>query len=347
MRILIAGGGIAGLTLAALLRQRGMAPDIVEATPTHDHQSYVLGLYPFGARVLHGLGVHRSFTAVSEPANDPNNLRLLARGDLLRLLERAGENERLRIATRVTEISESGERVVVRTSDGETRDYDLVVGADGAGSRVRQFVSPKADAFDTHWTCWSWWTPRGPSVRSAREIRDSIQALGLYATPRRTGVIACAPAKKHWTAAGDARRLTRLFTRFDDMAGDALSAAPGAAEMLHWPIADSRAQDWRRGRVVLLGDAACAFLPTAGIGASLAMESASVLAEELSRSDAAHVRDALAFYEARRRPRVEAAQDASRKLAKTKYPRHPFFARPKRDTDAFGRQIAMLSAGPI
>jgi 2-polyprenyl-6-methoxyphenol hydroxylase-like FAD-dependent oxidoreductase len=66
LRVLIAGGGIAGLALAALLRQRGIAPDIVEAAATHDHQSYVLGLYPFGARVLHGLGVHRSFTAVSE-----------------------------------------------------------------------------------------------------------------------------------------------------------------------------------------------------------------------------------------------------------------------------------------
>lgn len=101
--------------------------------------------------------------------------------------------------------------------------------------------------------------------------------------------------------------------------------------------------------MVLLGDAACAFLPTAGIGASLAMESASVLAEELSRSDAVHVESALAFYEARRRPRVEAAQDANRKLAKTMYPRHPFFARARRDTrdHALAAQIAKLSAEPI
>ena len=339
MRVLIAGGGIAGLTLAALVRQRGLAPDIVEAAPTHDHQSYVLGLYPFGARVLHGLGVHRSFAAVSEPANDPNDLRLLARGDLLRLLERAGENERLRMATRVEDISESGERVLARTSDGETRDYDLVVGADGAGSRVRAFVSPRADAFDTRWACWSWWTPRGASVRPAREFRDRTAAIGLYSTPRQTGVIACAPDRS--------RRLTQMFARFDAIAGDALSAAPGAAQMFHWKIADARAQSWHRGRVVLLGDAACSFLPTAGIGASLAMESASVLADELSRSDAGHVRDALAFYELRRRARVEAAQDASRNLAKTRYPRHPLFARVSRDAGAFERQIAKLSASPI
>ena len=340
MRVLIAGGGIAGLTLAALLRQRGIAPDIVEAAPGHDHQSYVLGLYPFGARVLHGLGVHRSFGAVSEPANDPNDLRLVSRGDLLRLLERASENERLRMATRVENISETGERVRVKTSDGEERDYDLVVGADGAGSRVRTFVSPKTDVFDTHWACWSWWTPRG-SARTAREIWDRAHTLGLYATPRQTGVVACAPDRT--------RRLTQLFARFDDMAGAALSAAPGAAEMFHWRIADSRARSWRRGRVVLLGDAACTFLPTAGIGASLAMESASVLADELSRSDAAHVASALAFYEARRRPRVEAAQDASRQLARTMYPRLSLFSRPRRNMreHALAAQVAKLSAEPI
>ena len=340
MRVLIAGGGIAGLTLAALLRQRGIAPDVVEAAAGHDHQSYVLGLYPLGARVLHGLGVHRSFTAVSEPANDPNELRLVARGDLLRLLERAGENERLRMAVRVEDISQFGERVRVKTSDGEARDYDLVIGADGAGSRVRTFVSPKTDSYDTHWACWSWWTPKS-HARPAREIRDRAAALGLYATPRRTGVIACAPDRT--------RRLTQLFSRFDEMAGDALSAAPGAAEMFHWRIADLRARSWRRGRVVLLGDAACAFLPTAGIGASLAMESASVLADELSRSDANRVESALVFYEARRRPRLEAAQDASRKLAKAMYPRHSLFSRPRRDMGehAVASQIAKLSAEPI
>jgi 2-polyprenyl-6-methoxyphenol hydroxylase-like FAD-dependent oxidoreductase len=340
LRVLIAGGGIAGLTLAALLRQRGIAPDIVEAAPTHDRQSYVLGLFPLGTRVLHGLGVHRSFTAVSEPANDPNDLRLVARGDLLRLLERAGDNERLRMATCVENISQFGERVRVKTSDGEERDYDLVVGADGADSRARAFVSPKTDSYDTHWACWSWWTPRS-HARPAREIRDRAIALGLYATPRQTGVIACAPDRT--------RGLSRMFARFDDLAGAAISEAPGAAEVFHWRIKDSRARTWRRGRVVLLGDAACAFLPTAGIGASLAMESASVLAEELSRSDAAHVASALAFYEARRRPRLESAQDASRKIAKAIYPRLTLFSRPRRGMHEHARaaQIAKLSAEPI
>ena len=56
MRVLIAGSGMAGLTLAGLLRQRGIAPDIIDRAPDFDHAGYVLGLYPLGNRVLHGLG---------------------------------------------------------------------------------------------------------------------------------------------------------------------------------------------------------------------------------------------------------------------------------------------------
>lgn len=70
-----------------------------------------------------------------------------------------------------------------------------------------------------------------------------------------------------------------------------------------------------RGRTTLVGDAAAAFLPTASVGASMALESAAVLADELSRTDPAYVPNALALYERRRRTRVEAAQTQSRHLS--------------------------------
>ncbi|ASQ46040.1 FAD-dependent oxidoreductase [Legionella clemsonensis] len=71
-----------------------------------------------------------------------------------------------------------------------------------------------------------------------------------------------------------------------------------------------------KDRVVLLGDAAAGFLPTAGIGASMAMESAAVLAEELSRTDRTYLHWALSLYQKRRQKRVEKAQNDSRQLAK-------------------------------
>jgi 2-polyprenyl-6-methoxyphenol hydroxylase-like FAD-dependent oxidoreductase len=87
--------------------------------------------------------------------------------------------------------------------------------------------------------------------------------------------------------------------------GEAALAAPGETT-----------EHWNAGRVALVGDAAAAFLPTAGIGASMALESAAALADEVSRSDAAHVAHALALYARRRRHRVLAAQQQSRWLAR-------------------------------
>src|ERR1043166_2210723 len=146
MRVLIVGAGIAGLTLAGLLRQRGIAADIVERAPDIERAGYVLGLYPLGSRILYGLGVHRSFVARSEPLEtytvaggngrviksfdfQPLNekfgeVRMLARGELLRLLARAAGDCRIRsgyrsrpaTATSRTTISWSGRTAYIRKS---------------------------------------------------------------------------------------------------------------------------------------------------------------------------------------------------------------------------------------
>jgi 2-polyprenyl-6-methoxyphenol hydroxylase-like FAD-dependent oxidoreductase len=81
-------------------------------------------------------------------------------------------------------------------------------------------------------------------------------------------------------------------------------------------MADCRSKTWSNGRTVLLGDAAAAFLPTAGVGASAAMDSAAALADELSRADAKHMHYALELFEKRQRHRVETAEKNSRDLSK-------------------------------
>jgi 2-polyprenyl-6-methoxyphenol hydroxylase-like FAD-dependent oxidoreductase len=75
-----------------------------------------------------------------------------------------------------------------------------------------------------------------------------------------------------------------------------------------WSLTDCRADTWSVGRVALLGDAAAGFLPTAGIGAAMAMESAWVLAGLLAGTAPARVPDALGRYQASQRLRVEAAR---------------------------------------
>jgi 2-polyprenyl-6-methoxyphenol hydroxylase-like FAD-dependent oxidoreductase len=88
-----------------------------------------------------------------------------------------------------------------------------------------------------------------------------------------------------------------------------------------WSFHDCRSHYWHNGRVVLLGDAAAGFLPTAGVGASMAMESAAALSDELSRTNAKRVEQALDLYEKRHRRRVEDAQKNSRELARIMFVR--------------------------
>ena len=352
MRILIAGAGIGGLTLAALLRQRGIVADIIDRAPSFDSAGYVLGLYPLGNRVLYGLSAFRAFAAASKSMDTYvvgagngreikrfdfrpmiekyGQIRILARGDLLRILHRAAGAPNIRMGVSVSAITEKAERVSVRLSDGTECDYDLLVGADGIHSFVRKYVSPKTETFDTKWACWAWWGASGEfPADTVFEQWGAGRFIGHYPTPSRIGMIAGAPARALGGAKtqGRKKRMMRAFARLKGRARDAVAAFPDDdQEMFYWALEDRRARDWVKGRTVLLGDAACAFLPTAGIGASMAMESASVLAEELSRVNAREIPQALSFFEKRRRPRVEAAQTDSRKLSKLMFMRNPITA---------------------
>ncbi|MBI1247101.1 FAD-dependent oxidoreductase [bacterium] len=61
MRILIIGAGVAGMTLAALLEKWGVQATIIERAPDFEHAGYMLGLWPLGYRVLHGLNLYEKF----------------------------------------------------------------------------------------------------------------------------------------------------------------------------------------------------------------------------------------------------------------------------------------------
>ena len=72
MRVLIIGGGIAGLTLAGLLQQRGFKPRIVERIPEYGKVGYIIVLWPSGSRVLKGLGLYRDLVETGLPFSTYN-----------------------------------------------------------------------------------------------------------------------------------------------------------------------------------------------------------------------------------------------------------------------------------
>lgn len=342
MRILIVGAGIAGMTLAALLDRRGLHPLVIERASSTAAAGYMLGLYRLGSRVLHGLGLYEKFVAesiecrnyisyddhgekISEWSLEPISGRygpLLSctRPQLVELLRSGMGNADVRFNETVSAIDASDPtHASVTFSDGHTERFDLVVGADGMGSQTRKLVFGEQPRYDSGWGGWVWWAPLDlVPAETFVELWGAGRFLGVYPTMRGCGIFAGAPVTDDFASHdGRGARLKKCFAGMGAIGERALAALPDDSdELFFWRLSDVRSADWVHNRVVLLGDAAAGFLPTAGIGASMAMESAAVLADELMRTDATFLDQALALYVKRRKRRVESIQDDSRKLAR-------------------------------
>lgn len=341
MRVLIVGAGIAGLTLSALLRQKGIRPQLVDRAPDFNAAGYMLALFPMGNRVLHGLGAFDAFLARSEPMDvytmcnghgEPMQTfdiagalgkfgvtRQLSRADLLQILRDAAPDAPLERGVRVDRLVDHGEEIEAFADDRSLGRFDLVVGADGIHSAARRHVAGEAEMRPTGWGGWVWWAPAAAAPhKTVTEYWGAGRFVGIYPIRDRIGVIAAGPIDEigHDRIGGSGARLAELFADYKGVARAPFDAMPAHdKDMFFWNLEDCRAPRWSKGRVVLMGDSACAFLPTAGVGASMAMESAAVLADELGRTDAKGISLSLQHYETRRRKRAEGAQTASRRIA--------------------------------
>jgi 2-polyprenyl-6-methoxyphenol hydroxylase-like FAD-dependent oxidoreductase len=343
MKILIVGAGIAGLTLSALLMRRGIYPRVIERADRLDHTGYMIGLYPLGSNVLHGLGCYEKFIKQTAPIqrykayNEKGRLfkefsfevfnrnygsyQDVERGQLIQILMESCEGLPIEFSTTVQTLVQTKNEVVVTLSNGDEEAFDLVVGADGIHSKTRDllFDGKKTDVFETGWGGWVWWGAEKTPSNQVEEFWVPDAFLGMYPVKNRCGMIAAVPFSSSEAALKGKSRREFILNQFPILAEkrpELFASLPSDDEPLFfWPLSDVRCSQWAKGRVVLLGDAAVAFLPTAGVGASMAMESAAVLNDILSRADASHIPLALSHFVKRRQKRVVAAQQSSRSLA--------------------------------
>lgn len=352
MRTLIVGAGIAGLTLAGLLSRQGQSPVVIDRRHVGADLGYGLALWPHGSRVFHALGVHDDFVAASEPMrsyvardgagrlltsspmptsiSDFGHLGLLPRTELLDILRSSLDGVEIRDGVSIDGLAQGADDVDVRFDDGTRATFDLVVGTDGIHSRVREQLFGRVPDRDTGWGCYVWWADRDTtSDGETTERWGAGSFLGTYPCRTRVCVIAGAPveALELHAVKGRTERLRTLLSPYGVPVEKLLTSLPGDDEPLFvWPMTDVRSPGWVKGRVALVGDAAASFLPTAGIGASMALESAAALADELSRTNTTYLPNALELYERRRRQRVEAAQAQSRRLARLMFLSSPRLA---------------------
>lgn len=340
MRILITGGGFAGLTLAALLRQTGIEPVVIEKSARYEPVGYVIGLWPLGGRILHGLNLYDEFLArsvesrhykICDRSGDLINeyemgpvfghygpLRSVTRHELLDVLLKGAGPENVRMGTTLQSLEQNDQEVRVRFSSGEEATFDFVAGCDGIRSQTRQLLFGDLPLDDTGWAGWAWWIDPG-LLRS-----DTIQEywggdcfLGIYPAKNKTCCFSAFPFPKGKLDESETRpeRIRDAFKNFGGIVPKILETLPTAGQISFTRFADIKLEEWHQGRVLLLGDAGQGILPTAGIGATMAMESAAVLADELRRVDANTISLAIEFFVKRRRHRVDHVQAESRELA--------------------------------
>lgn len=341
MRILIIGGGIAGLTLGGLLQQRGFRPTIVERIPEYGDVGYIIVLWPSGSRILKGLGLYRKLLDAGLPFSTYNvrNERgemlhsysvetvtekygpmiNIYRPELINILREAVDPASIRMGTTVENIEQAGGEVNVTFSDGTEESFDLVVGCDGVRSKTRSMVFGHVPLSYSGMTGWSFWVKSGiMKTAQIAEYWGTGKFLGIWPTRGRLSVFTSIRSPQGVPDPVENRliRIEEQFKGFGGVVPDILAGLDDPKEIFHNDYNDLRMDQWYKGRVVLVGDAAHAVLPTAGGGVSMAIESSAVLADELTRADSQYIGYALEGYVSRRRTRVNKIQDQSRMMGR-------------------------------
>ncbi len=344
MRVLIIGGGMAGWTLAGHLLRAGITPTLIERVSEYSRVGFCIGLYPFSAGTLRPTGAYEGYVDQSLPVTTytmcdghgevmqqmsfsevlgriQGFMGMLQRADLLDLLREGGDGARAAMGMSVTGLQQEDDVVHVTFSDGSTGDFDVVLACDGIHSATRAMLIGSSEAGLTDWgfTAFTWWTPRQDAVADGVvEYWGAGGLFGLYPLPDRINAIAGMPTPVGLGSMSQEQVVAAVrehFQGYPEPVQEALAHASDGT-VFPWAMIDQKADRWIHGRVALVGDAATGFLPTAGVGASNAIKSAQVLADELGRADASAVPLALSLWEQRARPKVEANQAASRTLAK-------------------------------
>jgi 2-polyprenyl-6-methoxyphenol hydroxylase-like FAD-dependent oxidoreductase len=305
---------------------------------------YTIGLWPAGSRILKGLklftklcdvGVECSRYIIANEGGDTLHsfsfeplakrygpLIDLSRLQLIELLRSAVDEQRLRFGVTVRRVAETPDGVVAEFDDGSADVFDVVVGCDGIRSGVRQLTFGDIHVDYSGVAGWAFWLP--PDFVPPPEIVEYWGAgkfVGMYPARRRfCAVIAMhCPLGTPDPVETRADRARTAFAGFGGIVPWVLRELPEPERMVRVDFSDIRTDEWARGRVVLIGDAAHAMLPTAGMGASMAMESAAVLAEALCRTDSKFLAGCLRQYAAHRRARVDRIQAQSRRIARVMF----------------------------
>ncbi|KQT75073.1 FAD-dependent urate hydroxylase HpxO [Microbacterium sp. Leaf436] len=353
MRVIVIGAGVGGTSAALALQKLGHDVVVYDRMRENRPVGAALSLWSNGVKVLNWLGLGPQVAALGGQMDDmayydghtgdelcrfslaPVTTQTgqrpypVARADLQQLMMDAVGPANIHLGRQLVGVSDDGETVTATFADGTTDTADLLIGADGARSLVRDYVTE----------------PTG--IRPERSYSGYVNYNGLVAADERIG-----PLDQWTTYVGDGKRCAVMpvagdrFYFFVDVPGpsgvveDRMSAleaafgswgAPGVRALLDGIDADESLNrveiwdidpfdTWVRGRVAILGDAAHNTAPDIGQGACSALEDSFALGIVFATSTLG-VEDALKRYE---RIRTERAGDLVLRARKRAHETHAF-----------------------
>ncbi len=343
LRVAIIGAGIGGLALGLALREHGVAAEVFEQAPALAELGAAVGVGGNATRLLRRMGLLEELEAVAtvptelvyrqwrtgeriaaHPVRDGDTYLKrvgapwlgIHRAEYQRILGTAYGSAGLHLEHRLVDLVQEPDAVTLTFANGRTAQADVVVGADGVRSAVRQWVSAGDDIVYSGTSGF-----RGIVARDDVPSLPDPEALQFWMGPdahllhyaigcdaEEINLLAVVEGPRSWDAAD--RWLTEVepddvLARFSGWHPAATEMVAAAAPAVRWGLfVVQPLLHWYRGRVVLLGDAAHAMLPHHGQGANTTLEDAFTLAGVLAEARAGDLEPVLASYQRLRRART-------------------------------------------
>jgi 2-polyprenyl-6-methoxyphenol hydroxylase-like FAD-dependent oxidoreductase len=338
MHTIVIGAGIGGLTTALALKQKGIDVAVYERSAVLTDVGAGISLWPNALKGLYQLGLRpaldgvsfvsmegalrsRDGTVLSRTTADQFIARLglpvvvFHRADLLAVLVDAARDIPIHTGHECRDVEHDADGVTVRFANGMCAGGDVLIGADGLRSVVRDRLGVPGALRYSGYTAWRGIAPFETAGLMAGETLGSGQRFGLapihgnrvywYATDN-------VPEGQREPPLETKARLTRLFGDWHEPIPE-LIRSTGEDAILRNDIYDrDPAGRWGSGRITLLGDAAHPMTPNLGQGACQAIEDALVLACRLASGG--NVNTSLRQYESERTARTSFIVKASRRV---------------------------------
>jgi salicylate hydroxylase len=349
----IVGGGLAGLATAQALARFGIQAEVFEAAPALGEIGAAVNVAPNATRALVAIGLGEKIAAVanSSPGIYTRNMQTgeflefndrrktaarygapyytFHRADLLDAVASGLDHRLIHLDHRLVGIEERSEGVVLAFANGAKVEAEFVIGADGVRSVIRHALYGHDHPTYTGQMVWRALLNRSDVPRDVLEPTGHIQWVGpgchllayCIRGEKLVNIVTQEDTDKWveegWSTRGDPDEMRSSFPNPEPRLEKLLNIV---TECSKWGLfTRPLTENWGRGRIQLIGDAAHAMLPNAGQGACQAFEDAYILARWLDACR--NPVEAFASFRRIRIPRVHAVQRLSFANARFKHMR--------------------------